>query len=306
MAAIKGKSMKHIKCADALLRKGANANAKSSLTGRSALSLAIEHQYFDGYKLLVLTLLLHGANPNLKDKNGDTPLLQILYGGYEALAEHRRDALALIFQNTHHAIDVNITPPGTLNTPLHLAVRRKDPYATGMLLKKGANITARNGAGQTALALAVSSWSPRMTEDQKELARILLKAGADVDERLGPRQSPALHTSIVHGLLDMVQMLIKWRADPYVTNKNGQDAFAICTDALAQGRLTQQLAEDIMAWLTISGTTGESVDESDSEPETASLSSSVNVGIVSQADNKKLQHGVRTNVLNRIRGVYSL
>lgn len=212
--------------------------------------MAIEHQYYHGYKLLILTLLKYGADPNRTDKNGDSPLLQILYAGYEPLEEHRRDALALMFANSKYPVNVNVTPLGTLYTPLHLAVRRKDPYATGMLLAKDADVSARNGAGQTAFALAVTGWSTRITDGQMEVARLLIKAGADVNEPLGPSKSPALHTAVIHGLVDMVQMLVRSGADPSVKNDKRQDAFATCTDALAQGRVSQDIAEQITLWLT--------------------------------------------------------
>jgi len=60
-----------------------------------------------------------------------------------------------------------------------------------------------------------------------------------------PSKSPALHTSIFHGLLDMVQMLWKWRANPYLTNDKGRDAFAICADTLGQEKLTQETTEQV-------------------------------------------------------------
>ena len=273
MCAVRGRSMKHVKCADALLRKGASVNAKSPVTGRSPLSIAIEHQYYHGYKLLILILLQYGADPNIVDKNGDSPLLQILYGGYEPLEEHRRDALALMFANSQYPVNTNVSPLGTLNTPLHLAVRRKDPYATGMLLENGADIAARNGAGQTAFALAVSSWSPRMTVEQKELARILLRAGADVNEKHGPSESSALQTSIINSLLDITRMLLRARADPYIANKKGQDSFAVCEEALAQGKLGQEAAERVSHLLASQGLRAESDEDSEIESSVSSASS---------------------------------
>lgn len=82
----------------------------------------------------------------------------ILYGGYEPLERHNRDALALLFQQTRFDTDVDVMPPGTLNRLLQLAVHRQDPYAVGMLLEKGAKVNEPNGAGVTPLALAPGSW----------------------------------------------------------------------------------------------------------------------------------------------------
>lgn len=212
--------------------------------------MAIENPYYDGYKLLVVTLLRYGADPNVKDKNGDSPLLQILGAGYQPLEKHRRETLALIFANSQYPVDVNVKALGTQNTPLHLAVRRKDEYATAMLLDHGANTSMRNGAGQTAFALAVIGWSSRISNQQLEVTRLLVKAGADVNEQLGPSKSPVLHTAISHGLVDIVRILIRARANPERRDNKDQNAFKICTDSLAQGKINEETAEQITSWLT--------------------------------------------------------
>lgn len=250
MVAVRGGSMRHVKCAVALLQKGAPVNAKSTSTGKSALSIATEHDYYRGYKLLIYQLLRHGANPNNTDKSGDSPLLQMLYNGYEPLEEYRREALALVFQDSTYPVEVNVSALGTGNTPLHLAVQRKDEYATGMLIAKGANISTRNAAGQTPFALAVSGWTKRITPEQQEIIRELLKAGADANEHQGPSESTALHSSVAYGLVDLTRLLLRYQADPSRKDKRGQTAFMVCEDALSNGKLTQAVAESISALLT--------------------------------------------------------
>lgn len=224
---------------------------KTSRTGKTVLSLAIEHQYFHGYRGLIWTLLNWGADPNIKDRNGDYPLLQILYGGYDPLEEHQRQALALILDKSRYPTDVNVEPPGTLNMPLHLAVRRKDPWAVGMLLEKGAIYGARNGAGQTPLALAISTWSREMTKDHKEVSRLLLARGADPNETFGASQSPALHSAIKNGHTDLVELLVRYSADPFKTDNGGQNAYMLCNTELDQGRLTGELTDEIRSVLDL-------------------------------------------------------
>ena len=178
-----------------------------TINGKTPLHIAIEHRDFKGYGNLIYILLAFGANPNVKDNNGDYPLLQILYGGYEPLEPHRRDALALILNQTHFTTDVNIRPPGTLNMPLHLAVRRKDPWAVGMLLAKGAVVDEPNGAGLTPMAIAASGWSTDMTDDQIEIAQLLLENGADINERIGTSASTLLRIARRHGCAKLVDLL---------------------------------------------------------------------------------------------------
>ena len=59
---------------------------------------------------------------------------------------------------------------GEGNTPLHMAVIRRNVDLAKMLLKNGADANARNGDGRTPLHLAV---------DQAEMAALLLTHGAD-------------------------------------------------------------------------------------------------------------------------------
>lgn len=186
-------------------------NVRSN-TGKTPLHIAIEHQNFEGYNKLIYTLLEHGAKPNVKDYNGDFPLLQILYGGYEPLEPHRRLALALILGQTYFTTDVNIMPPGTLNMPLHLAVRRKDSNAVGMLLAKGATVTKRNGAGVTPMAMAASGWKTDITTGQVEIARLLLEKGADVNERVESSDHTLLELAQNTKRTDLIDLLLEYSA----------------------------------------------------------------------------------------------
>lgn len=218
ISAVRGASQRHIKCVRLLLEYGADVNTREPSTGRTPLHIAIAHQNFKGYTNLIAELLKHNANPNLQDKNGDFPLLQILYGGYEQLAKHRRDALACLLQ-PNFSTHVNITPPGTLNMPLHLAVRRVDPWACGMLLEKGALATSTNGSGQTPLSLAVSTWTPRESSAQIDILDLLLRHGADVNEMNIVTGDTPLHIATRLGREDAIEALLRHKASTSKMNK---------------------------------------------------------------------------------------
>ncbi|MCJ1382022.1 hypothetical protein MMC17_005134 [Xylographa soralifera] len=249
LSAVKGASARHTKCARILLEFGADVNVKQNSTGKTPLHFAIEHRYFKGYGNLIYTLLDHGANPNVKDASGDFPLLQILYGGYEPLEKHKRDALALLLEQTHFTTDVNIMPPGTQNAPLHLAVRRKDPWAVGMLLEKEAKVNEPNGAGVTPFVMAVSSWSESMTDEQKEVAELLLYHGAQVDIRVGSTGSTALQIAITHGRVDMMELLMDYDADPEAKDNAGQTAFDIARRSINSNKIPVDTHAKIMRLL---------------------------------------------------------
>ena len=219
--AIRGGSQRHNKCVAALLAAGADVNVRFR-GGKTALHLAIEHEEFHGYTNLIQDLLEAGADPNVKDRNGDYPLLQILYGGYGPLEKHRRDALACLL---HFGTDVNIMPPGTLNMPLHLAVRRKDPWAVSMLLAKGALVNQPNGSGLTPLMLAANGWTHKATHDETQTLKMLLTNKANVNEQSGEHKSTALHLAISCGYEEVVLLLLQAEADPKIRDFKGRTPF---------------------------------------------------------------------------------
>ncbi|MCJ1276600.1 hypothetical protein MMC21_004406 [Puttea exsequens] len=223
LIAVKGGSQRHNKCVRALLDAGANVNARLA-HNKTVLHYAIEHDDFKGYTNLIRDLLEAGANPNVKDKSGDFPLLQILYGGYEPLEKHKRDALACLLQKEFDT-DVNIMPPGTLNMPLHLAVRRKDPWAVGLLLNRGAKVNTPNGSGQTPLMLAAATWGPKESHNQNEILRFLLEAGVNVNEQPEPSRMTALHLAISQGYETGVTMLLSKGAKSHCKNNEGKSPF---------------------------------------------------------------------------------
>ena len=178
---------------------------------------------------MIRDLLEAGADPNVKDRNGDYPLLQILYGGYEPLEKHRRDALACLLQ-PHFATDVNIMPPGTLNMPLHLAVRRKDPWAVSMLLTRGALVNQPNGSGLTPLMLAANGWTNKATHNQTEVLKILLTNKANVNEQSGEHKRSALHLATSCGFEQGVLLLLQEEADPKIRDAEGRTPFQYARD----------------------------------------------------------------------------
>ena len=215
---VKGGSQRHNKCVAALLLAGADVNARGS-SGRTALHYAIEHQAFPGYTNLIRDLLEAGADPNKKAKSGDFPLLQILDGGYEPLEKHKRDALACLLQ-TPFATDVNIVHPGTQETPLHLAVRRKDPWAVSMLLTRGAHINKPNGSGFTPLMLAANGWNMNISPGQNKVLHFLLDGGAKVNE-CNEFGKTALHSAASNLCERAVGLLLEKGADPNIKDHEG-------------------------------------------------------------------------------------
>ncbi|KAF5865887.1 hypothetical protein ETB97_001955 [Aspergillus alliaceus] len=89
---------------------------------------------------------LGGADPNKPDRSGKRPI-QSVFDGEEtvSLGKHRLNALAcLLMTGQGKETDVNVSIPHTKNSLLHLAVRRQNPMAVGMLLFRGPAVNAKN------------------------------------------------------------------------------------------------------------------------------------------------------------------
>ncbi|OBT84610.1 hypothetical protein VE02_05456 [Pseudogymnoascus sp. 03VT05] len=217
-----GASDRHVKCVRELINYGVDVNAKNKVSRRTPLQYAIEHEAWGGYSNLIYILLAAGADPNIKDAMEDVPLLQILYGGNEPLPKHR-DALALLLA-PNYSTDINVSPPGTMNGPLHLAVRRKDPWAVGMLLEKNAPVDGKNGAGLTPRQLAMWSWTATTNHDQLEILRLLLEKKTNVNVKNVAYGRTPLHIAISLEIIDAVRMLLQHGAKRNIKDGSGKSA----------------------------------------------------------------------------------
>ena len=215
IVAMRAGTQRHNKVVRILLDHGADVNAKHPATGKTALHFAIENPFFPGYTNIIRILLEHGADANALDKSKDSPLLQILYGGYKALEKHKRDALACLLQD-HIDVDVNVRPLGTLDMPIHLAVRRRDAIAVAILIHRGSRVNDANSTGLTPLRIAASSWSETSRDDDIEVLKYLLLGGASVNEATGDAQHTVLEMAARQGCVRAVKLLLSNARGPPV------------------------------------------------------------------------------------------
>ena len=239
-SAVRGGKNGHIKCLRALVEHGGNVNARRNSNNRTPLHYAIERELWGGYSTIVYILLAARADPNARDDAGDTPLLMLLVG-MGKLPQERRDALYLLLAPNFDA-KLDIRFPGTLDNPLHLAIRRKDAYVVDAILQriqflKGDSLNLihdRNASGFTAILLAFSIF--KMTGDdaaeELHIVKLLLEHGANPDDQDTAQRDTPLH-HVVRELKNgaALEMLCGRNANIDIQNKAHKTSIEIVTEA---------------------------------------------------------------------------
>src|SRR5215813_2990221 len=138
-------------------------------------------------------------------------------GGSDTADAVQKKDLSALRALVQHKADVNVAQPdGT--TALHWAVVWNNEEAVALLLRAGANATARNRYGATPLSEAVSAGSAAMVE-------ALLKAGADVKTLTTEDGETVLMTAARAGNANVVRLLLDRGADVNAREKyKGQTA----------------------------------------------------------------------------------
>lgn len=144
-------------------------NSRDISTGESALHVITQRR--DGTWLRFL--LAKGANPNLADRNGVTPLQLATYLGWAEGVE------ALVGKGA--SVDV---PNAAGETPLIAAVHRRDAALVRALLKAGANPERSDNSGRTARDYAA------LLGPQSAIMLELDKAREDRKARAGKTYGP--------------------------------------------------------------------------------------------------------------------
>jgi len=173
--------------------------------GQTALFFAIKTKIFDAENVKILKLLRDkGANFNAKDKNGQTALIWAAQNGKTDIVE------ALI----KYGADVDVQDK-LGNTALFYA---SEPIFN-LLLNKRANMNIQNKDDQTALMWALNSENTNF-----ELAKLLIKEGADVNIRGKKLGNTALMVAAHKGLYATAKLLIKKKANVNVQDELGMTA----------------------------------------------------------------------------------
>lgn len=159
----------------------------------------------------VKALVAGGADVNLRDTSGSTPLLHAADGNSPAMV---RLLLRL-------GADVN-AKNGSNNTALLYAALKGHERAAAELLKNKADANARNMAGQDALIFAATGGKTKMVG-------ALLASGARTDNTYGEGKT-ALLAAASGGHSGVAQLLLAHRADVNAADDSGRTALIIACE----------------------------------------------------------------------------
>ncbi len=208
-----------------LLEAGANLH-RADLHGRGAVHRALESPE------LLDFVLERGADPNLRDRNGETPYMRA------ALMENE-EAMARLEE-------AGASEEGMLDVELLTAAADGDPDAVADCLARGADVNYRRDG--TALTAAVGTGN-------LELIRELLDAGADVDLAETDSEegdfNPLLRAAY-DGNAEVVQLLIDAGADLTMTNHR-IGALDYAKMGKAEGREPDRPWDEVIAMLRDAG-----------------------------------------------------
>lgn len=238
--AVRGATDRHVKCLQALVANGADANYRASSNGRRPIHYAVEAPPFPGYSTAVCELLRYKADPNAKDGKGDVPLLMLL-AGEGPLPLCKWEALFLFLApNFNTSLDVKDAK--TADTPLHIVVRRREFLAVEAILDKLSRdldtstkrlLRSRNNEGYTPLLLAFSTYRfADHAADELRVVRLLFKKGASANDQCTGKKRTCLHILIENSRsTKALDVLCKHGADPGLRDKHGLSALDIAVRA---------------------------------------------------------------------------
>ena len=234
--AVVGATEKHTKCLRALVSYDVNVNAVRTTSGRRPLHYAIEKAPWSGYSSVIYILLAAKADPNARDKANDVPLLMLL-AGKGPLPKEKRDALYLLLA-PNFATKLDVSVPGTLDNPLHLAIRRKDACTVDVILEKMKQVQGdalslmhkHNGSGFTPLLLAFTTFTllGEKADEELHIIKLLLEHGANPNDQDIAHGETPLHL-VVRGTKNTIalELLCRHTANATLHNKAGQSAICM-------------------------------------------------------------------------------
>ncbi|WP_428898000.1 Ankyrin repeat [Parelusimicrobium proximum] len=181
-----------------LLSRSADVNKPASTTGDTPVMAALKKNHRD----MVVLLIQAGADLNMENKYGQTPLL---------LGIATRDASLVRILISRGAVT------GARNEMLISFAAKNDTLGVDTMLRLGIRPELKDKKGYTPLMMAASLGNERMLT-------LLLSYHAKPDTIGGPDDSTALIYAAKYNKPKCVELLMAKKADINIKNKNGETA----------------------------------------------------------------------------------
>jgi len=194
-----------------LLEAGARASViERDSRGKTALMYLRSELYDDASPGIIKILVAAGADLNVADDNGETPLMLLASQDFSETA-----IVALLKEGARASINAKDQQG---RTALMLAAQTGFVERIKKLLDAGASINMRDNKRQTALTYAALGYSAR-----SDIIRFLVAAGLRADDENDDGQTALMLTAQRH-VADAISHLLKAGADPNKKDKVGRTA----------------------------------------------------------------------------------
>jgi ankyrin repeat protein len=207
-----------LETADLLIRAGSNVST-ANRRGITPLDLAC----VNGSAAMISKLLAAGANPNATHPDGQTPLMTAARTG-------NSDAVRVLLD---YGAAANAKDTSAEQTALMFAITENHPEAVRVLLDHGADVNARTTRIETPPAttgnlqgigraqnrekpVPQGAMTPLLyaaRDGRTEIARMLLAAGADLNQTEANGESPLL-VAVSNGQIELALYLLQQGANP--------------------------------------------------------------------------------------------
>lgn len=222
-----------------LIEHGADLNAKDA-EGATPLHAAAHCAYDSGdYVETAKALLAAGAEVDARNNGDWTALHEAAFAGNDG---RRRTVLMAELLLKHKANVKLVNDWGA--TPLHLASYQGNADLVKLLLQHGADVAATDGEGKTPL-LDCAGHGCGADKGHTKTIRLLLKAGADINEQMPYRPEKSSSSRIGNGrtalhevclyaepedpeLNGIAKILLEAGANPNIQDSSGWTALHVC------------------------------------------------------------------------------
>ena len=214
----------HVEIIKLLLKIGkVDPNMQNQNDGDNPLMIASWNNCID----IVEVLLSNGANPNIMKRDGWTPLIAASLLGHLSIVE-------VLFQN---GARLNTQAKDGV-TSIYVASQEGHAMVVRFLLEKGADFYLTKTDSET--SITTSPLVIACQNGHSDVVELLLEKDIEQINAKNPESGATpIFIASFHGQGDIVKLLLERGADPFIKDKNHQNALDVTEDKMCEGILRE-------------------------------------------------------------------